>query len=112
MPLGRLRLRIREPPAHRAKQALPIYALQGATVAGVCIDHGGPPALRAQQHQRPAPVPKTAGPSRLTPCRLSAVTLKLGLGLLGIPSLERMGAAGCVGFGGAIPPAGPPRQTP
>jgi len=40
------------------------------------------------------PVFKAAGParrSRLALCRLSAVTLKLGLGLLGIPSLERMG---------------------
>ena len=41
-----------------------------------------------------APVPKTDGPaprSRLALCRLSADTLKLGLGLLGIPILERMG---------------------
>ena len=40
-----------------------------------------------------APVLKAAGParrSRLALCRLSADTLKLGLGLLGIPSLERM----------------------
>jgi len=40
------------------------------------------------------PVLKAAGParrSRLALCRLSADTLKLGLGLLGIPSLERMG---------------------
>ena len=40
------------------------------------------------------PVPKTDGPvrrSRLALCRLSADTLKLGLGLLGIPSLEGMG---------------------
>ena len=40
-----------------------------------------------------APVPKAAGPfprSRLAPCCPSADTLKLGLGLLGIPSLERM----------------------
>ena len=39
------------------------------------------------------PVLKAAGParrSRLALCRLSADTLKLGLGLLGIPSLERM----------------------
>jgi arginyl-tRNA synthetase len=36
---------------------------------------------------------KADGParrSRLALCRLSADTLKLGLGLLGIPSLERM----------------------
>ncbi len=48
------------------------------------------------------PVLKADGParrSRLALCRLSADTLKLGLGLLGIPSLERMGAAGCVGVG-------------
>ena len=41
-----------------------------------------------------APVPKTDGParrSRLARCRLSADILKLGLGLLGIPILERMG---------------------
>ncbi len=46
------------------------------------------------------PVPKTAGPARrscLALCRLSAVTLKLSLGLLGIPSLEWMG--GGVGLG-------------
>ena len=39
-------------------------------------------------------VPKADGSarrSRLALCRLSADTLKLGLGLLGIPSLERMG---------------------
>ena len=40
------------------------------------------------------PVLKVDGParrSRLDLCRLSADTLKLGLGLLGIPSLGRMG---------------------
>jgi len=37
------------------------------------------------------PVLKADGPARLALCRLSADTLKLGLGLLGIPSLERMG---------------------
>ena len=61
------------------------------------------------------PSPKTDGParrSRLALCRPSADTLKLVLGLQGIPSLERMGAAGCVGVGGGISPAGPPRQTP
>ena len=36
------------------------------------------------------PVLKPAGPSLLAHCRLSVNTLKLGLGLLGIPSLERM----------------------
>jgi arginyl-tRNA synthetase len=39
------------------------------------------------------PMPKADSPvrrSRLALCRLSADTLKLGLGLLGIPSLERM----------------------
>ena len=44
------------------------------------------------------PVPKAAGPSRRTLCRLSADTLKLGLGLLGIPSLERMGGRGIRGI--------------
>ena len=34
---------------------------------------------------------KPAGRSRMALCRLCANTLKLGLGLLGIPSLERMG---------------------
>ena len=61
------------------------------------------------------PVPKAASParrSRLSLCRPSADTLKLGLGLLGIPSLERMGAAGCVGVGRGISPAGLPRETP
>ena len=40
------------------------------------------------------PVPNAAGParrSRRALCRLIADTLKLGLGLLGIPSLARMG---------------------
>ena len=40
------------------------------------------------------PVLKAEGParrSRLALCRISAGTLKLGLGLLGIPSLERVG---------------------
>ena len=37
------------------------------------------------------PVLKVSGPSRLALCRPSSDTLKLGLGLLGIPSLERMG---------------------
>ena len=36
------------------------------------------------------PVLKASGPARLALCRLSADTLKLGLGLLGIPSLERI----------------------
>ena len=40
------------------------------------------------------PVPKAAGPARRTLCRLSADTFKLGLGLLGIPSLEWMGGGG------------------
>jgi hypothetical protein len=46
-------------------------------------------------------VPKADGPaprSRQALCRPSAHTLKFGLGPLGIPSLERMGAAGCVGL--------------
>ena len=48
----------------------------------------GPSSINDQ-----APVPKAAGParpSRLALCHPSADTLKLGLGLLGIPSLERM----------------------
>ena len=43
------------------------------------------------------PVPKADGParrSRLALCCLSFDTLKLGLGVLGIPSLERMGGVG------------------
>ena len=36
------------------------------------------------------PVLKASGPARLALCRLSADTFKLGLGLLGIPSLERI----------------------
>jgi arginyl-tRNA synthetase len=39
------------------------------------------PVLKAQASARP---------SRLALCRLTADTLKLGLGLLGIPTLERM----------------------
>ena len=46
--------RTRELPVHCATQGLPGYALQGATVEGVVIAHGGPPTLGAQQHQRPA----------------------------------------------------------
>ena len=48
-------------------------------------------------------MPKAASPARQALCRPSAVTLKLGLGLLGIQSLERMGAAGCVGGLGVGP---------
>jgi len=47
-------------------------------------------------------VPKAASPARLAPCRPSADTFKLGPGLLGIPSLERIGAAGCVAVGRGI----------
>jgi len=57
----------------------------------------GPSSINDQ-----APVPMTAGParrSRLALCRLNADTRKLVLSLLGTPSLERMGAAGCVGVG-------------
>ena len=60
----------------------------------------GPSSLNDQ-----VPLPKADGPgrrSRLTLCRPSAHTLQFGLGLLGIPSLERMGAAGCVGVGRGI----------
>jgi len=64
----------------------------------VGIAQGGAPALGAQQHQRlGAGAQDRWGParcSRLALCRLSADTLKLGLGLLGIPSLERMGVGG------------------
>ena len=55
-------LRIPEPPAHCATQGPPSHALRGAAVEGVGIAHGGPPALRAQLHQRPAPVPKADSP--------------------------------------------------
>ena len=63
----------------------------------VALPPFGPSCINDQ-----APVPKAARParrSRLALCRLSADTRKLVLGLLGIPSLERMGAAGCVGVG-------------
>ena len=52
------------------------------------------PPLGPRRIYNQLPLPKAAGParrSRLALCRLSADTLKLGLGLLGIPSLERMG---------------------
>ena len=50
------------------------------------------PPLGPSSFYDQVPVPKAAGPPpRLALCRLSAGTLKLGLGLLGIPSLERMG---------------------
>ena len=51
------------------------------------------PPLGPSSFYDQVPVLKAAGParrSRLALCRLSADTLKLGLGLLGIPSLERM----------------------
>ena len=51
------------------------------------------PPLGPSSFYDQVPVPKAASParrSRLALCRLSADTLKLGLGLLGIPSLERM----------------------
>jgi hypothetical protein len=56
----------------------------------------GPSSLNDQ-----VPVPKTASParrSRQALCRPSADTLKLGLGLLGIPSLERSGGVGLEEF--------------
>ena len=76
----------------------------------VALPPFGPSCINDQ-----APVPKAARPARPSHqalCSLRADTLKLGPNLLGIPSLERMGAAGCVGVGGWISPAGPPRQTP
>ena len=48
------------------------------------------PPLGPRRIYNQLPLPKAAGPARLALCRLSADTLKLGLGLLGIPSLERM----------------------
>lgn len=63
------------------------------------------PPLGPRRINDQLPVPKADGParpSRLALCRPSAGTIKLGLGLLAIPSLERMGAAGCVGVGGGI----------
>jgi arginyl-tRNA synthetase len=51
------------------------------------------PPLGLSSTSDQVPVLKADGParrSRLALCRLSADTLKLGLGLLGIPSLERM----------------------
>ena len=73
------------------------------------------PPLGPSRINDQAPLPKADGPSRRSPlalCRPSADTLKLGLGVLGTQSLERMGAAGCVGLGGGISLAGPSRQTP
>ena len=54
----------------------------------MALPHLGPSSINDQ-----LPSSKAAGParrSRLALCRLSADTFKLGLGLLGIPSLERM----------------------
>ena len=53
------------------------------------------PPLGPSSFHDQVPVPKAASParlSRLALCRLSADTLKLGL--LGIPSLGRMGGVG------------------
>ena len=55
----------------------------------VALPPFGPSSINDQ-----VPVLKADGParrSRLALCRLSADTLKLGPGLLGIPSLEQMG---------------------
>ena len=55
----------------------------------VALPPSGPNSINDQ-----VPVPKAVGPatrSRLVLFRLSADTLKLALGLLGIPGLERMG---------------------
>ena len=101
MPLSKPRSRNRESTVHCATQGPPSHALQGATVEGVGIAHGCPPALGAQQHCDKVPALKAAGPnrrSRLALCRLSADTLKLGLGLLGISSLARMGGNGIKGI--------------
>ena len=68
----------------------------------MCIAHGGAPTLGSSSFYDQLPVPKADGParpSRQALCRPSAGTLKLGRVLLGIPSLERMGAAGCVRVG-------------
>ena len=53
MPRSEPRSRIREQPVHCATQGPPGYALRGATVEGVGIAYGAPPAPGAQQHQRP-----------------------------------------------------------
>ena len=73
----------------------------------VALPHLEPSSINDQ-----LPVPKAARRSCLALCRPSAHTLQFGLGLLGIPSLVRMGAAGCVGVGRGISPAGLPRETP
>jgi len=69
------------------------------------------PPLGPSSFNDQVPVPKAYGParpSRLVLCRPSAGTIKLGPGLLAIPSLERMGAAGCVGLDvGSRQPARP-----
>ena len=73
------------------------------------------PPLEPNSINVQAPVPKTADParrSRQAPCRPSADTLKLGLGLLVIPSLERMDRLGAWGVVAGITSAGPPHQTP
>ena len=52
------------------------------------------PPLGPSSFYDQVPVPKADSParrSRQALCRPSADTLKLGLGLLGIPSLERIG---------------------
>jgi hypothetical protein len=107
MPRIEPRSRIRDQPVHSATQAPASHALQGATVEGVSIAHGGPPALGVQQQQRfggvaqgrrPLP-PLPPGP--LPPQRRYA---QAGAGLLGILSLERMGGWGA-GIRGIQPAA-------
>ena len=55
-------MRIREPPVSGATQGPPSHALRVATVDGVGIAHGGPPALGAQQHLRQGASPQGCRP--------------------------------------------------
>ena len=60
---------------------------------GMGMERGGGPPSGPSSFYFQLPVLKADCParrSRLALCRLSADTLKFGLGLLGIPSLERM----------------------
>ena len=54
MPRGGPGWRLLKLPVHCATQCPPTHALRGATVDGLGIAHGGPPAPGDQQHQRPA----------------------------------------------------------
>ena len=87
------KLRVLETPMLRALSDWPGEGLRWGGVENGVWSMGVVTTLGPSRFIDGVPVLKADGParrSRLALCRLSADTLKLGLGLLGIPSLERM----------------------